>query len=191
MGHSYVGSPVRQWIMFTVPFCIDSHGIIKASEFYHITFHNLNILLVFIIFSPAYTRKHQIFLRFIIIIHVYYSNTSYYPPSRIIDVLPLNSLFWSPPTSVHRFDASDMAVPGLYISWPEGSVLGPVLLVLYTNDMPNTINGLLSLSANDTGLFLFNSSLPFQSTMLKKWNELKNASPWFKSNISYFKCISQ
>ena len=33
------------------------------------------------------------------------------------DALPLNSLFWSPPSEVHRFDASDMAVPGLYISW--------------------------------------------------------------------------
>ena len=31
--------------------------------------------------------------------------------------LPLNSLFWSPPTTVHRFDAWHMAVPGLYISW--------------------------------------------------------------------------
>ena len=28
--------------------------------------------------------------------------------------LPLNSLFWSPLTAVHRFDASNMAVPGLY-----------------------------------------------------------------------------
>jgi len=33
------------------------------------------------------------------------------------DALPLNSLFWSPPTAVHRFDTWDMAVPGLYISW--------------------------------------------------------------------------
>ena len=33
------------------------------------------------------------------------------------DALPLNSLFWSPPTAVHRFDAWDRAVPGLYISW--------------------------------------------------------------------------
>jgi len=31
------------------------------------------------------------------------------------DALPLNSLFWSP-TAVHRFDASDMAVPSLNIS---------------------------------------------------------------------------
>ena len=33
------------------------------------------------------------------------------------NALPLNSLFWSPPTAVHRFDAWYMAVPGLYISW--------------------------------------------------------------------------
>ena len=33
------------------------------------------------------------------------------------DALPLNSLFWSPPTAVHRFDACYMSVPGLYISW--------------------------------------------------------------------------
>ena len=30
-------------------------------------------------------------------------------------------LCWSPPTAVLRFDASDMAVPGLYISLPMGS----------------------------------------------------------------------
>jgi len=33
------------------------------------------------------------------------------------DALPLNSLFWSPPSAVHIFDASDMAVPGLDIYW--------------------------------------------------------------------------
>ena len=44
-----------------------------------------------------------------------------FPSPLIIDVLSLNSLFWSPPTAVHRFDASDMAVPGLYISWLKSS----------------------------------------------------------------------
>ena len=33
----------------------------------------------------------------------------------------LNSLFWSPTTAVHRFDAWDMTVPGLYISWSNGN----------------------------------------------------------------------
>ena len=46
----------------------------------------------------------------------------YYSPTKNklkyqIDALPLNSLFWSPPTAVHGFDAWDMAIPGLYISW--------------------------------------------------------------------------
>ena len=36
-------------------------------------------------------------------------------PSKMMR-MPLNSLFWSPPTAVHGFDAWDMAVPGLYIS---------------------------------------------------------------------------
>ena len=38
------------------------------------------------------------------------------PSSLKNDALTLNSLFWSSPTAVHRFDAWDMA-PGLYISW--------------------------------------------------------------------------
>ena len=39
-----------------------------------------------------------------------------YPFSQRNNALPLNSLFWSPPTAVHRFDAWDMEVSGLYIS---------------------------------------------------------------------------
>ena len=31
------------------------------------------------------------------------------------DALPLNSLFWSLPTAVHRFDAQDMAVPADFL----------------------------------------------------------------------------
>ena len=38
------------------------------------------------------------------------------------DALPLNSLFLFPPTAVHRFDASDVTVPGLYISWTLDSI---------------------------------------------------------------------
>ena len=45
-----------------------------------------------------------------------YSTPCIGPFSIINDALPLNSLFWSPPTAVHRFDAWDIAVPGLYIS---------------------------------------------------------------------------
>ena len=39
-----------------------------------------------------------------------------YPFSLRNNALPLSSLFWSPPTAVHRFDSLDMEVSGLYIS---------------------------------------------------------------------------
>ena len=44
------------------------------------------------------------------------------------DALPLNSLLWSPPTAVHIFDAWDIVVPGLYISWYEGNILKECLI---------------------------------------------------------------
>ena len=55
------------------------------------------------------------------------------------DALPLNSLFWSPPTAVHRFDASDMAVPGLNISWPN-PILKYILISLSCNSMRQARN---------------------------------------------------
>jgi len=42
------------------------------------------------------------------------------------DALPLIFLFWSPPTAVHRFDAWDMAVSGLYISCFMHRCQGPI-----------------------------------------------------------------
>jgi len=48
-----------------------------------------------------------------------------HPLSPFPSKMPLNSLFWSPPTAVHKFDAWEMAVPGLYISWPR--VLRPAV----------------------------------------------------------------
>ena len=52
------------------------------------------------------------------------------PFSFINDALPLNFLFWSPPTALHRFDAS--AVPGLYISWFAVSrCLNKILIICY------------------------------------------------------------
>ena len=47
----------------------------------------------------------------------FYSTPGLGPFSHKNYALPLNYLFWSPPTAVHRSDAWDMAVPGLYISW--------------------------------------------------------------------------
>ena len=46
---------------------------------------------------------------------IYFYSTPWAPfPQN--DALPLNSVFRSPPNAVHGFEASDMRVPGLYIS---------------------------------------------------------------------------
>ncbi len=40
-----------------------------------------------------------------------------------------------------------------YISIPEGSVLGPSILVLYANEMPKVMQSIIKLYACDTKLF--------------------------------------
>ena len=127
LGTQLLCSPVTHWIMSTVPFCIDSHAmkklfllLLKHSNFTIYPFYNLNIILVII--SPFLPLKHIIASTNSLLFYNHYSCLRYQyilfpPPPLIIDVLPLNSLFWFPPIAVHRFDASDMAVPGIYISW--------------------------------------------------------------------------
>ena len=71
--------------------------------------------------TSQYIKLERIVVIFGFLVNM--ENTKQYiliPPLRPFslknDGLPLNSLFWFSPTAVHRFDASDMAVPGLHIS---------------------------------------------------------------------------
>ena len=41
---------------------------------------------------------------------------------------------------------------------PQGSVLGPVLFLLYVNDMPNEIQNIIKLFADDSKLYATNNS---------------------------------
>ena len=63
---------------------------------------------------------------------------------------------------------------------PQGSVLGPILFLLYINDMPNSTSLFTSLFADDTGLFI---SSPNLNVLIEKANtELVKVATWFTAN---------
>jgi hypothetical protein len=66
---------------------------------------------------------------------------------------------------------------------PQGSILGPLLFLLYVNDSPNAIYNISNpvLYADDTGLIITNSD----SQMFEKDinTAIRQISNWFQSNL--------
>ena len=61
---------------------------------------------------------------------------------------------------------------------PPGSVLGPLLFIIYTNDLPNAINNAKSiLFADDTTLYASSDSLPVLYKMI--YYDLTSLAEWF------------
>ena len=70
---------------------------------------------------------------------------------------------------------------------PQGSVLGPLLFIIYTNDLPNCLQySKAILFADDTTVY--SSSKNTQYLYKSANTDLQSLAEWFRANILSFKC---
>ena len=79
------------------------------------------------------------------------------------------------------YDSHESQLKDIMCGVPQGSILGPLLFILYVNDITNTTNVLdFTLFADDTTLLYSHKDIASQINMINE--ELDKVSDWFKAN---------
>ena len=73
---------------------------------------------------------------------------------------------------------------------PQGSVLGPVLFIMFINDMPDQINSFISMFADDTKLYGSSSTLNQKRTIQDDLSKLQTWSNTWQLRFNETKCTS-
>ena len=66
---------------------------------------------------------------------------------------------------------------------PQGSVLGPILFIIFVNDMPDVVNSMLLMFADDTKLYRTITSV-HDSNALQQ--DIDSVSPWGEQSLMFF-----
>ena len=80
-----------------------------------------------------------------------------------------------------RYQSCDSEYKNIKCGVPQGSILGPLLFILYVNDITTTTSLLdVILFADDTTLLYSHPDIPSKINLIN--NELREISNWFKAN---------
>lgn len=80
-----------------------------------------------------------------------------------------------------RINGQKSTVKIVKIGVPQGSILGPLLFIIYINDFPDINKNFINLFADDTKITI--SSKSKQEAEIKSNEAINNANKWFKNNM--------